>query len=108
LTTGVVIDAFGNKLVEVPEPPMLSLIGLTCMGWWVAGRRKAAGTWKLALAGLLFVVDGAYAQKTTQKTKANQIGATVRSAAPPRPAAPNVCVQHTVTVEAKTGNTIQV
>jgi hypothetical protein len=97
-------DAFGNKLVEVPEPPMLvmSLIGLICIGWWVAGRRKAAGAWKLALAGLLFVVDGAYSQKTTQKTKANQIGATVRSAAPPRPAAPNVCVQHTVTVEAKT------
>jgi len=43
------------------------------------------------------------AQTTTQKTKPSQIGPSDRTAKPPRPDAPNVCVQYTITVDAKTG-----
>ena len=103
-STGVVDDAFGNKLVEVREPEIASLIGLILMGWGFTRRRRIAGAYMLALLAFLLAADAARAQKTTQKTKPNQIGATDRSAAPPRPVAPNVCVQHTVTVDSKTGD----
>ncbi|HVZ39666.1 MAG TPA: hypothetical protein VHI13_10350 [Candidatus Kapabacteria bacterium] len=52
--------------------------------------------WALAL-------PAARAQTTTQKTKPSQIGPSDRTAKPPRPDAPNVCVQYTITVDAKTG-----
>jgi len=62
------------------------------------------GACTLAFVALLYAANAARAQKTTQKTKPNQIASTGRDAGPPRPAAPNVCVQHTVTVDAKTGD----
>ncbi len=42
--------------------------------------------------------------QSTQKTKATPIAETPRSKRKPRPAAPNVCVQHTLTVDPATGD----
>ena len=103
LAGGVVDDAFGNKLEAVPEPGTLFLLGSFLVGCGLAGGRKRAGACAVAFAAL-FGANTGRAQTTTQKTKPNQIAATGRSADPPRPAAPNVCVQHIVTVDAKTGS----
>ena len=104
LVAGVVDDAFGNKLVDVPEPGTLFLPGVILAAWTLVRFGKRAGGYPLALVVLMFGATTLPGQTTTQKTKPNQIAATGRSADPPRPAAPNVCVQHTVTVDAKTGN----
>lgn len=61
--------------------------------------------WRCVLVLVLCILAAptAQAQTTTQKTKPSQIGPSDRTAKPPRPAAPNVCVQYTITVDAKTG-----
>ena len=59
----------------------------------------------LLLSGLivaLCVVSPALAD--TQKTRPKQIGETGRTNRDPRPAAPNVCVQHTLTADPATGD----
>ena len=42
--SGVVDDAFGDKLTEIPEPRTLHFLGSALAGWLVlAGRRRASG-----------------------------------------------------------------
>jgi hypothetical protein len=103
LVAGVVDDAFGNKLVSIPEPGTRGLLGAPLVLLILALRVARAKRLALSCAALLVLPALMSAQNTTQKTKANQIGPTGRSDAPPRPPAPNVCVQHTVSVDAKTG-----
>ena len=51
----------------------------------------------------LTLAGDSFGKTSTQSTDVNQIGPTTRSEAGDRPAAPNVCVQHTITVDSDTG-----